>query len=222
MGQPMKAFHEGSGIDLELFAHPTEGNTVQIVHDGSGGHQLIAIEIFGQDSRDRGLKDPSAMGTIFSGKPIEDGFCLKRMTFQNQPVAHPLIDEESSTPWTMTPQGINHGNNPIHLRRIGSFTARSWMPWSSPFGFSFFGLSGIGFERQFCRRSRRPEEPLLFLSRPIGKLLSKPLNFLREFIDLSLFFEAFRTRVDQDLSSLKRTICFWISETSRVSSLSFR
>jgi hypothetical protein len=47
MGQTMKAFHEGSGIDLELFADPTEGNAVQIVHDGSGGHQLIAIEIFG-------------------------------------------------------------------------------------------------------------------------------------------------------------------------------
>jgi hypothetical protein len=37
-----------------------------------------------------------------------------------------------------------------------------------------------------------------------------------------LFLEAFRTRVDQGLSSLRRMTCFWMSETSRVSSLSFR
>jgi len=162
------------------------------------------------------------MGAIFSMKPIENGFCLQRMTFQNQPVTQALIDEETSTPRAMIPYGIVHGNNPIHLRSIGSLTGRSSMSWSSSFGLSFFGLSGIGFQRKFRRRSRRAEEPLFLLSRPLGKLLSKPLNFFREFIDLSLFLEAFRTRVDQDLSSLKRTICFWISETSRVSSLSFR
>jgi hypothetical protein len=46
MSQTMKAFHEGSGIDLELFADPTEGDAVQIVHGGGRGHQLIAVEIF--------------------------------------------------------------------------------------------------------------------------------------------------------------------------------
>jgi hypothetical protein len=129
----------------------------------------------------------SAMGAIFSRKPIEDGFCLQGVTFQNQPVTQAFIDEQAPAPRAMIPYGIVHGNNPVHLRRRSSFTARSLMSRSSPFGFSRFGLSGIGFERKFRRGSRRPEETLLLLSPPIGKLLSKPLNFLREFIDLSLF-----------------------------------
>lgn len=222
MRQTMKAFYEGSRIEPQLFTHPTEGNSVQIVHDGGSGQQLISVEIFRQDSRGRGLKDMSAMGTIFSRKPIEDGFCLQGVTFQNQPVTQAFIDEQPPALRAMIPYGIVHGNDPVHLRRRSSFTARSSMSRSSPFGFSRFGLGGIGFERKFRRGSRRPEETLLLLSRPIGKLLSKPLNFLSEFIDLSLFLEAFRTRVNQGLSSLKRMICFWMSETSRVSSLSFR
>src|SRR4030042_3615422 len=113
----------------------------------------------------------------------------------------------------MTPYGTVYGNDPPHLRRRGAFTARSSMPWSSPFGFSFFGLSGIGFERKFRRGSRRPEEALLLLTRPIGKLLPKPLNLFSEFIYFSLFLEALWTRVDQGLSSLQRMICFWMSET---------
>jgi hypothetical protein len=96
------------------------------------------------------------------------------------------------------------------------------MTGSSPFRFSFLGLIGIGFDREFRRGSRSAEESLFSLPRPIGKLLSKTLNFLREFIDLSLLFEAFRTGVNQDLSSLNRTICFWRSEISRVNPLSFR
>ena len=222
MSQTMKALHESSRIEPQLFAHPTEGNSMQIMHDGGRGHQLVAVEIFRQDSGGRGLKDTSAMGTIFSGKPIDDGFCLQGVTLQNQPVTQAFIDEQPSATRAMIPYGIVYGNDPIHLRRRGSFTARSSMPRSSPLGFSLFSLSGIGFERKFRRGSRRPEETLLLLSRPIGKLLPKPLNFLSEFIDLSLFLEAFRTRVDQGLSSLRRMTCFWMSETSRVSSLSFR
>ena len=218
----MKVFYEASRIEPQLFAHPTEGNSMQIVHDGGCGHQLISVEIFRQDSRGWGLKDMSAMGTIFSGKPIDNGFCLQGVRLQNQPVTQAFIDEQPPAPRAMIPYGIVHGNDPVHLRRRGSFTARSSMPRSSPFGFSLFGLIRIGFERKFRRGSRRTKETLLLLSRPIGKLLAKLLNFLSEFIDLSLFLEAFRTRVNQGLSSLKRMICFWMSETSRVSSLSFR
>jgi hypothetical protein len=76
---------------------------MQIVHDGSGGHQLIAIEIFRQDARGRGLKNMSAMGTIFSMKPIEDGFCLQGVTFQNQPVTQAFIDEQPSATRAMIP-----------------------------------------------------------------------------------------------------------------------
>jgi hypothetical protein len=44
--QTMKAFNQASRVDPELLTDPTEGNSVQIVHDGSGGHELIAVEIF--------------------------------------------------------------------------------------------------------------------------------------------------------------------------------
>ena len=221
MRQTMKVFYEASRIEPQLFAHPTEGNSMQIVHDGSGGHQLITVEIFRQDSGGWRLKDPSAMGTIFSRKPIEDGFCLQGVTLQDQPVTQAFIDEQPSATRAMIPYGIVYGNDSVHLRRRGSFTAHSSMARSSPFGLSLFGLIRIGFERKFRGGSRRTKETLLLLSRPIGKLLAKPLNFLSEFIDLSLFLEAFRTRVNQGLSSLKRMICFWMSETSRISSLSF-
>jgi hypothetical protein len=60
------------------------------------------------------------------------------------------------------------------------------MSRSSPFGFSLFGLSGIGLEREFRRGSGRTKETFLPLPCPIGELLSKPLNLLLEFIDLSL------------------------------------
>jgi len=79
----MKAFNQASRVDPELLTDPTEGNSVQIVHDGSGGHELIAVEIFRYNSGGWGLEDSSAMGTIFSRKPIEDGFCLQRVTLQD-------------------------------------------------------------------------------------------------------------------------------------------
>jgi len=221
VGQTMKAFHEGSRVDLELLADPTEGDPVQIVHDGGRGEQLIAVEILRQDSRGRGLKGLSAMGTILSGEPIQEGLGLQRLTLQYQPVPQAFIDKNSPTARATIPDPIHHLAL-LHPRRIRSLTPCASMSGASPFGFSFFGLRGIGFERKLCRGSGRAEETLLFLSQSIGKLLSKTLNFLREFVDLSLFLEAFRTGANQDLSSLNRTICFWRSEISRVSPLSFR
>lgn len=146
----MKALYEASRIEPQLFTHPTERNSMQIVHGGGCGHQLIAVEIFRQDSRGRGLKDMSAMGTIFSGKPIEDGFRLQGVTFQDQPVTQAFIDEQPSATRAMIPYGIVYGNDSVHLRRRGSLTTRSSMPRSSPSGFSLFGFGGIGFERKFC------------------------------------------------------------------------
>jgi hypothetical protein len=45
--QTMKAFNQASRINPELFADPTEGDSVQVVHDGRGREQLIAKKMFG-------------------------------------------------------------------------------------------------------------------------------------------------------------------------------
>jgi len=44
--QTMKALNQTSRIDPELLTDPTEGNSVQVMHDGRGRDQLIAEQMF--------------------------------------------------------------------------------------------------------------------------------------------------------------------------------
>ena len=86
---------------------------MQIVHDGRGRDQLVAIEIFGQDPGRRGLEGVSTMGTIFSGKAVEDLFGLQRPSFQYQTFPMPLVDQRATTLWTVIAYYRLKGNNPF-------------------------------------------------------------------------------------------------------------
>jgi hypothetical protein len=53
------------------------------------------------------------MGTIFSGKTIDDLFGLQRPTFQDQTFPMPLVDQRATTLRTVIAYRRLNGNNPF-------------------------------------------------------------------------------------------------------------
>lgn len=69
----MKGIDETARIDLQLFTDASQRDSMEIIQYHCIGHELVAIEVFREDSGDRRLKDASTLGTIAFGEPVDLG-----------------------------------------------------------------------------------------------------------------------------------------------------
>jgi hypothetical protein len=151
MGHPVKAFYETPGIGLQLFADASQRNAVQVVHRRCIGHQLVAIEVFGEHSGGRRLEGSPTLGTIAFGKPIDQRFSPKRMTFHDEPLGVTFIHERRATLRAEVSYRRDHRTQVLPLNETGTRTSSSNVSGTSPFGFASLFVWPIRFEGDLGR-----------------------------------------------------------------------
>ena len=145
-GDPMEAIDEAARMDLQLLTNTSERDSMQIIHHRCIGHELVAIEVFREDSRDRRLEGAPTLGTIAFGEPINPGFSPKRAALQHEPLGVAFIHERSAALRTEVSDGSNNGMPLFSLNEIGTRTSPSKVSRPSSLRFTFLFLRPIGFE----------------------------------------------------------------------------
>jgi hypothetical protein len=152
VSHPVKAIDETARVDLQLFTDASQRDSMQIRHRDGIGHELVAIEVFGEHSGGRRLEDASTLGAIAFGEPVDHGGSPKGATFHDEPLGVALIHERRATLRADISDRGNDGTSLSSPNEIGTRTSSSQVAESSSFGFALFFLSPIGFEGDLRRR----------------------------------------------------------------------
>jgi hypothetical protein len=193
---PVQDLDQAPRSQARLVADAPHRDTVQRVHRGRRGDELVPRETFGQDGRGLRLEGAPAAGAIALGQPVEDALGLHRATFQDGPARRPLVLQGGMIVRAVAADLDGDVHDPLSMVRVERLATGALMsrPCPSPLG----GICqlGAGLDGEFGRGGRRPKEALLGLARLIPEVLLEALEFLGEPIDLPRLLQTSGAPVD--------------------------